>query len=140
MPSRIAKDTLVIPFGVALSLTVFHIIYVLIFAHRREWNQEMDTPIFANRSAPGIAFQQIRARAKGHGGWTIYAFAIARLIGCILLLALSVTTLNHHLASESIVATPARVILQHPETFMVLTFVCRFYHLVYNLIDMISST
>lgn len=96
MPSRIAKDTLAIPFGVALSLTAFHVIYVPTFAHRRESNQETDTLIFANSFTSSTSFQHIRARAKGHGGWTIYAFAIGRLIGCILLFSLSVMCQQGH--------------------------------------------
>ncbi|KJA25244.1 hypothetical protein HYPSUDRAFT_37726 [Hypholoma sublateritium FD-334 SS-4] len=119
---KIARDTLVIPFGLALSLTVFHVIYVLVLTHRHGSYHQTDTPIFASRSASGISFQEIRARAKGHGGWTIYAFAVGRLIGCILLFALSVTTLRRRISLESIVAPPARVIMQYPETFMVLTY------------------
>ena len=88
-PSRIAKDALLIPFGVALSSTVFHIIYVLAFACRYGYNQQTDTPTFADRSASSVSFQEIRVRVKGHGGWPIYAFAVGRLIGCILLFALS---------------------------------------------------
>ena len=140
-PSRIAKDTLLIPFGVALSSTVFHIIYVLAFACRYGYNQQTDTPTFADRSASSVSFQEIRVRVKGHGGWPIYAFAVGRLIGCILLFALSATTLHRHLSLGSVVANPALVLLQYPETFMTLTYVRRiFYHLIYNSIKVISFT
>ncbi|KAF8182307.1 multidrug resistance-associated ABC transporter [Pholiota molesta] len=38
----------------------------------------------------------IRVRATEHGGWTIFLFATARLIGCVTLLVLSSITLSRH--------------------------------------------
>ena len=122
--SRIPKDTLVIPSGVALSLNVFYIIYLLISALRDKSNDDTDAPALVDGHASSISFQRIRARANGHGGWTVYAFAVGRLTGCILLFALSVTTI--HLSLGSIITSPARVLFRHPETFMALTYVCFF--------------
>ncbi len=41
---RFAKDTLVVPSGVALSLTVFHVIYLLISALQDKSTDETDVP------------------------------------------------------------------------------------------------
>lgn len=122
---RFPSDTLVIPFVVALSLSAVHILYTLVVS-LKSWkglNQNIATSEDEQPNHSRTFSQVIRARAKEHGGWTIFLFAAARLIGCVTLLVLSSITLSRHFDGIESGTTPFRLLVQYPEFYMFLTFV-----------------
>lgn len=122
---RFPRDTLVIPFAIALSFSAVHILVTLIVA-LKSWkglNQSLAPSEDEQPYRPGTFSQVIRARAKEHGGWTIFIFATARLIGCVTLLVLSSITLSRHFNGIESGPTSFRLLIQCPESYMFLTFV-----------------
>jgi hypothetical protein len=68
-------------------------------------------------------FQAIRDRARDHGGWTIFYYAIAHLIGCVTLLALSSITLKRCFDGIEVDTSHYRLFFQFPESYVFVTFV-----------------
>ena len=65
-----------------------------------------------------------KKKVKGHGGWTIYLFMVARLFGCFVLFALSVGSLLRCQKNYPGVDTVFKhLFVGCPESFMTLTFV-----------------
>ncbi|KAF9481117.1 multidrug resistance-associated ABC transporter [Pholiota conissans] len=117
----IPRDTLVIPFAIALGFNVLRIMsWGIRLVSRRRSNQDSVT-LDEEPNTPVSFKQAVSAHARNQNGWTIYLYAVARFIGCMILLGLSSFTL---LRSSGIKFGPNMLplLVQNPETYIFLTY------------------
>ncbi|KAF9483581.1 multidrug resistance-associated ABC transporter [Pholiota conissans] len=119
----VPRDTLVIPFTVAFSLSAIHALYkFLMFLKTYKGTNFNETDSVEESYRPSSFSEIVHDRVISHGGWTIYSFAIVRLIGCIMLLLLSSITLRRHLAGMEVGSSQILLYFQCPESYICMTF------------------
>jgi hypothetical protein len=125
MVPRIPRDSLVVPFAVALTFSAIHIMYKLAIFFRSYKGIDFSMAILDQEqpNEPLTFFQAIRDRARDHGGRTIFYYAIAHLIGCVTLLALSSIILKRCFNGIEVGTSQLGLFFQFPESYMFLTFV-----------------
>ena len=93
---RFLMDSWSVPFAlscVCLFLQTIHILLHWINAFRKSYSVIETEPNSLTDTTTSTFSRSLVKKVKSHGGWTIYLFMVARLFGCLVLLALSVNSL-----------------------------------------------
>lgn len=94
------SDSLIIPVYFAIASAVVLVLHIVLFLKpvqqlwsrlRRKDFVEYPEPAPVNR--PESLWAEVKQHVQNHGGATIFGFELARLVGCLALLGLSVTSL-----------------------------------------------
>lgn len=128
--SSFFSNTLAIPLGVVLlflSIQILHgIVNNVIKLWKRPHNEpSVDAGVASQwKDVNPATFHYLSCESKETSGWTIFAFNVARLAGCLVLLGLSTKTLLECLShSHRLTTQPVHLFKDCPEVFITLTFV-----------------
>ena len=120
------SDSWSVPFAlscVCLFLQIIHILLHWMNTFRKPGSVIESEPSLSDTMASTFS-QSLKNKVKGHGGWTIYLFMVARLFGCLVLFALFVNSLLRCQKNHPGVDTVFKhLFVGCPEVFMTLTFV-----------------
>ena len=111
-----------IPFALSCICLFLQIIQILLHSINtfRKTGSEFETVPLTDTIATTFP-HSLKKKIKTFGGWTIYLFMIARLLGCFLLFTLSVSSLLRCQKNHPGVDT--HLFVGCPEVFLTLTFV-----------------
>ena len=109
---RFLMDSWSVPFAlscVCLFLQIIHILLHWINAFRKPYSVIETEPNSLTDTTTSTFSHSLEKKVKSHGGWSIYLFMVARLFGCLFLLALSVNSLlrcqKNHLGVDTVFIT-----------------------------------
>jgi hypothetical protein len=116
------SDSWSVPFALSCICLFLQIIHILL--HWIKTLRKPDSVIETEPSLTASTFSLfLKKKVESHGGWTIYLFMVARLLGCLVLFALSVNSLLRCPKNHSGVDTVFKHLFGCPEGSMTLTFV-----------------
>lgn len=124
---RFPSDSWSIPFVLSSICLFFQIIHILLHwinTFRKPGSVIQVESDSLTDTMTSTFSHSLKNKVKSLGGWAIYSFMVARLLGCLVLFALSVNSLLRYQKNHPGVDTVYKHLLVGcPEAFMTLTFV-----------------
>lgn len=122
--SRFPQNTLAIPFFVTCSFILVQSVHALVTFTKQLLNRSISGESGLHETLPR-PYPFLKSRVEYHGGRLIFAYAVVRLLGCLVLLGVSLAIVVDcpDVRQNAVYMSPTRLLSICPELYMSITYV-----------------